>query len=1024
MQNLLIIKINNFRQETKFIDEIVKDIYQRLGVLLRTTSMPMLYGREYSISCITSWLKDGSLHTFDIFTILGLGGIGKTSLARHVHESHRRMFDRSSFIEGVNEKCTQQFNGLLDLQKQLCGDISKSSPIQIQDVFTYTSMIENALSRQKVFIVLDDIDSLKQMDVLLGKKGFHPGSKIIITTKNMSLAEKYAPIDSLVQPKHTRYHLLGLDAEESLKLLSYHAFRVIYPKEGYEDVSKKILAYCQGHPLALKVLGESLYKRDVVEWEECIEGLKVEPDSRVQKALQMSFDSMPFNNDKELFKHVACFFVGKDRNYTETILKACGIRTQHGITNLIDRCLLSIGPWNELRMHQLLQEMGRHVVRQESLEKPWKRSRLWCHEESFKVLKQKKGKGNILGLALDMRMLEENRHGSSGLKTEALSKMDNLMLLQLNYAQLDGSYNCFPEELRWLCMHGFPLKSIPSDLRMENLVALEMSHSNLEIFGTSYGNPQQPQKKQKLIGSCSKKDNRLLKSLKLLNLSFCEQLHSLGGFCELPALETLILANCIGLIEICESIEQCADLVLIDLRNCNTLKDLPRTLVKLNKLETLLLDGCNLGQFPTKMGNKHVPQTLSHAKSIVKDSKASSSSNMEPIPRDFKSRTSFLPASLVTLSLKSCKLSNSSFPMNFNSLSMLKDLALDGNPIVTMPNCVRSLNKLEILSMRSCNILKTIEHPPRTLKRLHLGGDSMRQLQKILFVQDMSPLLLGVPVYSYKDSSFEIEGIVKIQPMAHVKEKVLRSLCWTNLEFIKNQELKTWYICRGEQHSQVQVYFEFGIFSTIYWEKDFPNWINDRREGSSISFTIPSSPNNLRGLNFCYVQTFQDMHETVDLPLIRISNVTKDRTWIYNHYIGDVVITEENLTLLSHWMLGKNEMEDGDQVTITLLKKAFPSVNNSSTRECGVSLVYDDAKVEEEEDALGYYKSWNHIIGGDLSAFQTTTGEYMLHTMISDKSRIYPLYRPYIADGACYKERFSTFRAFSQGNTNVIGAAT
>ncbi|XP_024964998.1 TMV resistance protein N-like [Cynara cardunculus var. scolymus] len=376
-------------QETKFIEEIVTDIYHRLGVPLRT-ALPLLCGMEKSIQFITSWLKDGALHTADILTIFGLGGIGKTSLARYVYELHCRLFDRSSFIEGVNEKCTQQVNGLLDLQNQLSHDISKTSPIHVHDVFSYTSIIENALARQKVFIVLDDIDSLRQLDALLGKKGFHPGSKIIITTKDSSLNEKYALINSIVQPKHTKLFLEGLDGQSSLQLLSYHAFKGNNPKKGYEEVSKKLMAYCQGHPLALKVLGESLHKRDVAEWEERIEGLKEEMDSRIQKVLQVSFDSMPSNNDKELFKHIACFFVGEDRNYIETILKACSIRTLHGITNLIDRCLLTIGPRNELKMHQLLQEMGRDVVRQESPNKPWKRSRLWCHEESFNVLEQNK----------------------------------------------------------------------------------------------------------------------------------------------------------------------------------------------------------------------------------------------------------------------------------------------------------------------------------------------------------------------------------------------------------------------------------------------------------------------------------------------------------------------------------------------------------------------------------------------------------------------------------------------------------
>lgn len=105
------------------------------------------------------------------------------------------------------------------------------------------------------------------------------------------------------------------------------------------------------------------------------------------------------------------------------------------------------------------------------------------------------GTENIKGLVLDMRMLEKQKLPFE-LKTDALNNMDNLMILHLNYVQLSGSYENFPEELRWLCMHGFPLKSIPSDLPMENLVVLDMSYSNIESFDLSYSNPQPPAKRQ------------------------------------------------------------------------------------------------------------------------------------------------------------------------------------------------------------------------------------------------------------------------------------------------------------------------------------------------------------------------------------------------------------------------------------------------------------------------------------------------------------------------------------------------
>ncbi|KAL8262584.1 hypothetical protein R6Q59_023933 [Mikania micrantha] len=127
-----------------------------------------------------------------------------------------------------------------------------------------------------------------------------------------------------------------------------------------------------------------------------------------------------------------------------------------------------------------------------------------------------------------MKLLEiDMLCGSTELETTALSKMPNLMILQLNFVQLSGSYKNFPQRLRWLCMHGFPLKSIPLDLPMENLVALDMSYSNIESFDLSYSHSQPSRKRQKIDRSCSK-DNRLLGSLKFLTLSFSKNLRELA----------------------------------------------------------------------------------------------------------------------------------------------------------------------------------------------------------------------------------------------------------------------------------------------------------------------------------------------------------------------------------------------------------------------------------------------------------------------------------------------------------------
>ena len=176
-----------------------------------------------------------------------------------------------------------------------------------------------------------------------------------------------------------------------------------------------------------------------------------------------------------------------------------------------------------------------------------------------------------------------------------------------------------------------------------------------------------------------------------------------------------------------------------------------------------------------------------------------------------------------------------------------------------------------------------------------------------------------------------------------------------------------------------QMYYEFGIFSTFYGGKVMPDWIKSTisSQKAPISFTIPSSPKKqLRGLNFCYVLRKEDCGFRRDvffsLPVISISNKTKNLTWVYEHCIKEVNVGGEWLTFISHWMFGMNEMEAGDKIIITVADEWACCLRTN----CGVNLVYDHGSMEE--DALEYYKSWNHIIGGDLSSFQLTTGEYIL----------------------------------------------
>ncbi|GJU43008.1 Toll/interleukin-1 receptor domain-containing protein, partial [Tanacetum coccineum] len=454
----------------------------------------------------------------EILTIWGMSGIGKTSLANYIFGLHRHEFEKSSFVEDIERKCEQQSSTLVHLQNKLLKDISNKRSIEEDDVQNCTSKIETALLQKRTLVVLDGVDNFEQVHVLVGREGFHSGSRIIITTKDGSITDK-ALLYIKYPPKHTKLALNGLCSTDSLKLFCWHAFGGYSPKEGYEEDAMRASKYCGGHPLALKILGSFLLNEDADTWSHTFTMLESREfqTNHVHKVLKIGFDSLP-SDCKELFKHIACFFVGKETEVTEAVLKDCGVHTSYGIKKLTERCLLTIGLEKELKMHQLLQDMERDMVHKESLHEPWNRSRVWNHEESLNILQDDKGTAKIQGLLFDMKMLkkESSLFGSSSaidyefedidlnmnfrvapsfsrllefsssccrkieFSTNALKKMDKLILLQLNNVKLNGPFTNFPKGLRGLCMHGFQSEYIPSDLSMEHLVALDMSFSDMK----------------------------------------------------------------------------------------------------------------------------------------------------------------------------------------------------------------------------------------------------------------------------------------------------------------------------------------------------------------------------------------------------------------------------------------------------------------------------------------------------------------------------------------------------------------
>ena len=309
--------------------------------------------------------------------ICGMGGMGKTTLAREIYRRISINFEATSFIVNVREKTKNQ--GLVSLQKQLLSKILMEREINIWDFYEGIDVIRHRLRNKKVFIVLDDVDEEQQLEALAGKRDwFGAGSRIILTSRDRHFLKRNG-VDYI-------YTIEGLNDDEALELLSWGAFKKTHLEESYMDLSMDFVNYAKGLPLALKVLGPLLFGKNMDEWKSARDKLKEEPERKILDILEISFYGLT-DSQKGLFLDIACFFKGEKKDCISDILESFGYYPDYNIGVLKDKSLITIDNNGILWMHDLLQDMGQQIVFRESPDEPGGRSRLWHCEDVLHTLK-------------------------------------------------------------------------------------------------------------------------------------------------------------------------------------------------------------------------------------------------------------------------------------------------------------------------------------------------------------------------------------------------------------------------------------------------------------------------------------------------------------------------------------------------------------------------------------------------------------------------------------------------------------
>ncbi|KAL6315933.1 hypothetical protein AAG906_013767 [Vitis piasezkii] len=619
----------------------------------------------------------------------------------------------------------------------------------------------------------------------------------------------------LIQHKVDRYDVVEFNGGEALEFLKHHSLKHELLENDFTELSK-------------------------------------------EEVLRLSYDGLD-DNEKNIFLDIACFFKGEDKDYVMEILDSCVSYNYFA---------------NKLEMHDLIQEMGKGIVRQECPKEPERRSRLWEHEDIFDVLKRNMGSEKIEAIFLNLSHLEDTLdftiEAFTGMKKLRLLKVYNSKSISRDFGDtFNNKVNCrvrFAHEfkfcsndLRYLYWHGYSLKSLPKDFSPKHLVELSMPYSHIKKLW---------------------KGIKVLERLKSIDLSHSKYLIQTPDFSGITNLERLVLEGCINLPKVHPSLGVLKKLNFLSLKNCKMLRRLPSSTCSLKSLETFILSGCSkFEEFPENFGNlemlkeldadgiavRVLPPSFFSMRNLEKLSfrgcKGPASALRPWLKRSSNSICFTVPSSsnlcsLKTLDLSYCNISDGANLGSLGFLYSLKKLNLSGNNFVTLPNISR-LSHLKRLQLGNCKRLEALSQLPSSIRSLDARNCTSLGTTELLnlLLTTKVPTLLRLRELESLDSTFgvvipgsRIPDWIRYQSSENVIEADLPLNWSTNcLGFALALVFGSHQPFHPEYWSWAEVFLDFGTWAEIIYTECFSHLGGNTRvwahEGDHVLLTyVPVQP--------------------------------------------------------------------------------------------------------------------------------------------------------------------------------------